>query len=83
MKCEEVLAALSEYVDGELDPSLVAFFEEHVSDCGPCEVVIDNLRKTVTLYKCGRTVQVPPAFHERLRDMLRARWKAKFPSADV
>jgi anti-sigma factor RsiW len=83
MKCQEVLAALSEYVDGELDPSLKAFFEEHIKGCGPCEVVIDNIRQTVTLYKCGQSVEVPPAFHERLRDVLRAQWKAKFPSAEV
>jgi predicted anti-sigma-YlaC factor YlaD len=83
MKCHEVLAALSEYVDGELDPSLVAFFEEHVKGCSPCEVVIDNVRQTVTLYKCGQSVEVPPAFHQRLRDLLRAQWKAKFPSAEV
>lgn len=82
MKCEELLAALNEYVDGELDPSICEDFEEHLADCNPCQVVIDNIRQTITLYKAGEPFELPAEFHAKLHQHLRARWKSKFPTAD-
>jgi anti-sigma factor RsiW len=78
MKCEELLAALNEYVDGQLDPALCAGFEKHLADCNPCQVVIDNIRQTITLYKAGEPFELPPEFRQRLHDVLRRRWREKF-----
>jgi anti-sigma factor RsiW len=78
MKCEELLAALNEYVDGELDPGICEAFEEHLKDCNPCQIVIDNIRKTITLYKAGEPVELPPEFHDHLCQRLRDQWKLKF-----
>ena len=81
MKCEELLAALNEYVDGDLDPGICESFEEHLKDCNPCQVVVDNIRQTITLYKAGEPVELPAELRKRLHTALRDRWKAKFPSA--
>ncbi len=81
MKCEELLAMLNEYVDGTVDPAICKEFEQHMAGCNPCQVVVDNIRKTVTLYKEGRPYELPAPFRERLHDALRQRWKEKFPSA--
>jgi anti-sigma factor RsiW len=75
MKCEELLASLNEYVDGEIDPSICREFEQHMACCNPCQVVVDNVRKTITLYKQGQPCELPPAFQERLHAVLRQRWK--------
>ncbi len=75
MKCEELLAMLNEFVDGTLDPQICAEFEKHMADCNPCQVVIDNIRKTITLYKAGEPYELPVRFRERLRQELRQRWK--------
>lgn len=83
MKCEELLAALNDYVDGELDPGICDAFEEHLEGCNPCQVVIDNIRQTITLYKAGEPYQMPEEFHRRLCGKLRELWKTKFPHADV
>jgi len=80
MKCEEILAALNDYVDGDLDPGLCDALEEHLADCNPCQIVVDNIRKTITLYKQGEPLELPPRLHERLCGMLRDRWKMKFPA---
>ena len=56
MKCEELLAMLNEYVDGTVDPAICEEFEKHLAGCNPCQVVVDNIRKTITLYKDGETV---------------------------
>ncbi len=83
MKCEEMLAALSDYVDGDLAPEVYEAFREHLSACGPCEVVVDTIRQTITVYKSGRPTELPVELQEHLRRVLRERWKMKFPVADV
>jgi predicted anti-sigma-YlaC factor YlaD len=79
MKCEELLPALNEYVDGETQTALCQALREHLIDCNPCRLVIDNVRQTITLYKAGEIISLPPELHERLRQVLRQRWAAKFP----
>jgi hypothetical protein len=78
MKCEELLKALNEYVDGEIDPSICETFEGHLKDCNPCQIVVDNIRKTITLYKDGEPLELPPEFHELLCRRLRDQWRLKF-----
>jgi RNA polymerase sigma-70 factor (ECF subfamily) len=76
MKCEELLAALNAYVDGELEPGLCTPYQEHLHDCNPCQIVVDNIRQTIRLYKAEEQYDLPVALHERLIGVLRARWKA-------
>ncbi|MCX7425416.1 MAG: zf-HC2 domain-containing protein [Planctomycetia bacterium] len=78
MRCEELLAALGDYVDGQLDPALREAFEQHIRGCAICEVVIDNIRNTITLYSAGVPVEMPPELHEHLSTLLRDRWRMKF-----
>jgi anti-sigma factor RsiW len=75
MKCEQLLAMLNEYVDGTVDPAVCAEFEKHMAGCNPCQVVVDNIRKTITLYKGDEPYQLPLEFRERLHAELRKRWK--------
>lgn len=75
MKCEELLALLNEYVDGTVDPAICREFERHLAGCNPCQVVVDNIRKTITLYKEGHPYELPAQFHERLHRALQQRWK--------
>ncbi len=79
MKCEELLKVLNEYVDGTVDPAICAEFEQHMAGCNPCQVVVDNIRKTITLYKEGQAYQLPSDFRERLHSALRKRWKETHP----
>jgi anti-sigma factor RsiW len=80
MNCKELLAALNEYVDGDLDPGICAAFEEHLKGCNPCQIVVDNIRRTIRLYKAGEPYELPAEFHEQLCRRLRERWKEKFAS---
>jgi anti-sigma factor RsiW len=75
MKCEELLAMLNDYVDGDIAPGLCDELEKHLAGCNPCQVVIDNIRKTITLYKAGQPYELPVEFQQRLHGLLRARWK--------
>jgi len=77
MSCEELLAMLNDYVDGGIDPGVCGQFEKHLAGCNPCQVVVDNIRKTITLYKEGRQFELPMPFRNRLHAVLRAKWKEK------
>ncbi len=75
MKCEDMLALLNEYVDGTIDPAFCEEFEQHMKGCNPCQVVVDNIRQTITLYKEGQPYELPVRFRTRLHAALRERWK--------
>jgi anti-sigma factor RsiW len=74
MKCVELLAMLNEYVDGTVDPAVCEEFEKHMAGCNPCQVVVDNIRKTITLYQNDKPYELPPEFRQRLHTTLRQRW---------
>ncbi len=80
MKCEELLKLLNEYVDGAVEPGLCQEFEQHLAGCNPCQVVVDNIRQTITLYREGKPYELPLEFRGRLRETLRARWREKHPA---
>jgi anti-sigma factor RsiW len=75
MKCDQLLAMLNNYVDGDVDPAICKEFEKHLSGCNPCQVVVDNIRKTITLYKGSQTYELPVQVRDRLHHLLRQRWK--------
>jgi anti-sigma factor RsiW len=65
--CRYLLGSLSDYVDGELGDTLCAELERHMADCENCRVVIDTLRKTVSLYHVTSTrPEMPTEVRERL-----------------
>ncbi|MCL4559228.1 MAG: zf-HC2 domain-containing protein [Chloroflexi bacterium] len=48
--CNALVASLSDYVDGTLDPSLCIELEQHLQSCQKCRIVVNTLRKTIELY---------------------------------
>ncbi len=70
-QCRELLHQLSEYIDGTLEASLCAELEAHLSGCSDCRVMVDTVRKTITLYRAGAVTELPPAVQERLLQVLR------------
>jgi anti-sigma factor (TIGR02949 family) len=65
--CHELLSSLSEYVDGELNEDLCAVIEQHMSGCQNCRIVVDTMRKTISLYHASALqVEVPEDVRDRL-----------------
>ena len=75
--CGELLALLNEYVDGKVDVAVCKELESHLAGCNPCRVVVDNIRKTITLYRNDEPCELPAAFRKRLHTALRECWKKK------
>lgn len=78
MTCEELLAALNDYVDDESTLAVCREFAEHLAGCNPCQIVVDNIRKSIQLYRAGEPYPLPAAFSQKLQETLRAQWQAKF-----
>lgn len=65
--CHDLLTSLSDYIDGDLPPGLCAEIEKHMAGCQKCRVVVDTLRKTVSLYQEVREpAELPTNVRERL-----------------
>jgi len=67
-KCRSLLGSLSDYVDGSLGEELCEEIERHVAECQNCHVVVDTLRKTISLYheSAAEPDEVPGVVRERL-----------------
>ncbi len=46
-RCREVRADMSDYLDGELDPSAAAAVERHTRWCPNCRRMLSNLSRTL------------------------------------
>ena len=64
--CKDLLANLSLYVDHEASASLCEEIERHLAHCTDCRVVVDTLRRTVSLYHTMPQPPMPEHLRERL-----------------
>jgi anti-sigma factor RsiW len=69
--CRDLLGQLSDYVDGELEAALCAELEAHLADCPNCRVMVDTVRKTVTLYHAQAATELPSEVQDRLYKVLK------------
>jgi anti-sigma factor RsiW len=78
MNCDDLLKQLNEYVDGNLQPGLCDEFVAHLKDCNPCQLVVDNIRQTIKLYKDGQEIELPEACRAKLHAILKEKFQARF-----
>ncbi|HSR33091.1 MAG TPA: zf-HC2 domain-containing protein [Anaerolineae bacterium] len=69
--CHDLLGQLSDYIDGEMEAALCAELEAHLVDCPDCRVMVDTVRKTVTLYSSQATTELPSEVQNRLYKVLK------------
>lgn len=72
MKCEELLQYLSDYIDQNLDETLVAEAQEHLATCHNCQVVLDTTQQTIFLFRQQGQRTIPAQRRQRLFDQLQA-----------
>jgi len=75
--CRELVARLSDYIDGTLGPSLVADVEHHVATCHGCHVVLDTTQCTILLARAARTTALAEDRRRLLLAKLEAACKAR------
>jgi predicted anti-sigma-YlaC factor YlaD len=70
LSCEEVLANLSDYIDGECSTELRAQLEDHISKCRRCRVVVNSTGKMLKILVDVEPFEVPLAVSARLYSRL-------------
>jgi putative zinc finger protein len=70
VNCEQVWRQVSNYLEGEVDPSLRSAMDEHFRTCARCKSVMEGTRNVVALYGDERMLDVPSGFSRRLEKRL-------------
>jgi len=70
VNCEHVWREISNYLDGDVDPTLRAAMEAHFKQCKHCTAVLDGTRNVVELYGDDRLFELPAGFSQRLERRL-------------
>ena len=54
ISCKDFMAAMGDYLDGDVAAEIRAQIEAHLAHCQTCQIVYDSARKTVkVLTDCG------------------------------
>lgn len=69
--CKKLLAKLSDYLDGELDPALRQELETHARRCPDCWVMVDTTRRTIEIFRGNEPYPMPEDVKSRLFAALR------------
>jgi predicted anti-sigma-YlaC factor YlaD len=69
--CAQLQAQLPDYLDGEARAEICRAIEEHLASCDDCRIVVDTMKKTITLYRNAPREDVPRDVHARLVRVLK------------
>ena len=76
MNCRKIIIALSEYLEGALDPLLKKSIEIHLAKCEDCRLVVDTPRHTIEIYCKSEPAPLPATTRQKLHEALRKRLQA-------
>jgi anti-sigma factor (TIGR02949 family) len=68
LSCRDVVAQLSEYLDGELSASERQLLDYHLAHCEHCTALYDSTRKTIRLVTESATWDLPVAIVDRVAE---------------
>jgi anti-sigma factor RsiW len=75
LSCQELVELVTAYLDASLPQAERARVEEHLADCEPCRVYIEQLERTIDLTGRLRVEDVPPEAAEALLAAFRG-WRS-------
>jgi predicted anti-sigma-YlaC factor YlaD len=64
--CRALLMELSDYLDETAPDSLCVEIERHMAGCPDCRIVVDTLRRTISLYRQMPITAMPEEARKRL-----------------
>jgi len=80
--CEEVLAELSNYMDGALAADLRKRVEEHMVHCRNCRAIYDSTRKTLRIVTDSGAFELSEDVSSRVAESIRAKIRANFAGSN-
>ena len=79
--CEDVRAAISNYMDGDVPPDLRLELERHLAECRTCRVLYDTTRRTLQIVTNVGTFEVPETVSEQLVKRIMSRLPLSPPAS--
>jgi anti-sigma factor RsiW len=79
VSCDDIRAALGDYLDSDLSPDIRSELEQHLTECRTCQVLFDTTRKTLRIVTDVGSFEVPEAVSERLISRIMAGLTASPP----
>jgi anti-sigma factor RsiW len=77
LNCKGVIREISNYLDGELAPSLKQELEHHLEHCEDCKMVVDQTKLTVDIFCDSEPLELPVDVKSRLHEALRRKFSEK------
>jgi anti-sigma factor RsiW len=74
LSCQELTELVTDYLEGALPPVERARFEEHLAECGNCEIYLEQIRATIELTGSLTPEALSPEAEEALLHAFRG-WK--------
>jgi anti-sigma factor RsiW len=68
MSCRELVALVTEYLDGSMQLSERMRFERHIAVCPPCRAHLEQMRTTIRASGALTEESISPAAREALLD---------------
>ena len=72
--CGRIIALLSEYLDGEVQPEMRPRVEAHLANCRRCSLIYSTTRRTLNIVTESGTFAIPVSarnrLHARLKELL-------------
>ena len=68
--CKHVWAQISGYLDGTLEPEILAQVQKHLEHCEICSAILDSTRNILVLTADDRVFELPLGFSQRLHERL-------------
>ena len=66
IECKHVWNHISGYLDGTLDPDILAQVQKHLDHCELCSAILDSTRNILVLTADNRVFELPLGYSERL-----------------
>jgi anti-sigma factor RsiW len=70
-ECQEIVAGIAAYLDGEIDAAACNAIEGHCRNCERCAALVRGLRETVGLCRQAASAPLPESVRQRARDSVR------------
>jgi anti-sigma factor RsiW len=66
-RCQDLVAQINDYLDGDLSPERMTALERHLADCVCCTGFAASLRRAVHACRDSGQSTLPPAVRRRAR----------------
>ena len=73
MTCQDAIALLADFLEGELSSEFLRDLEEHLSGCPACRAYLATYRKARAMAADASRIEMPEEMKTRLREFLIAR----------